>query len=112
MSQTKIQPSRKQQIQIYGFNPIKNIFSSEKFSVKCQKHFETSIFFSQKQKTFLCRFVGAVSWDRFLKIIYRYFLYEHNMQTEILARKHKKIVDRIEPWIRGSDKFVYLDPDL
>ena len=80
------------------FNPTKNIFSSENFSVKSQKILKPQIF-SVKQKNFLCRFFGAASWGRFLKNFTEIFdrnttwkICRNFLKTENLARKQKKIL--------------------
>ena len=94
-----------------GFNPIKNIFSSENFSVKSQKILKPQIF-SVKQKNFLCRFFGAASWGRFLKIFTEIFdrnttwkICRNFLKTENLARKQKKIMlIGFAAWLISLDK--------
>ena len=53
-----------------GFNPIKNIYRSEKFSEKSHKIWKPHMF-SVKPKNFMCRFLGAASWADFDKTVDR-----------------------------------------
>ena len=63
-----------------GFNPIKNIFSSENLSVKKSSILKTHIFSVKTEKKYVLIF-----WCRFMRIIYRKVLIgaQHEKSTGI-----------------------------